>query len=335
MVAELDTLYIRTRSLKALDRLLSHYLFQGRFLTTKYRWLNIFILNGLQLIKRFPQIHPVEKPIFIIGTGRSGSTILGKVLSMHKEIGFLNEPKAIWYCVDPHDDINGHFHLGSARYTFTAEDATPPKCQAAKRLFAFYLEVVNSKRVVDKNPEIVYRIPYVQAIFPDAKFIFLVRNGWDTISSIAAWSRREGKINNGHTEDWWGLDRRKWQLMVDQLVPKEPLLAEHFAEVNAFTRQEDMAAVEWIIAMQQGLRDMDDSPNSIFTLHYENLIGNPKSELIKLAEFCELNYDSVFFSYSEKVLSPNQSKPQVEISPIIMNAFMATMEALNYHPAIY
>lgn len=294
----------------------------------------MFILNGLQLVKRLPQIQTVEKPIFIIGTGRSGSTILGKILSMHREIGFLNEPKAIWYCVDPRDDINGHFQLGMAKYHFSAQDVTPMKRKAAKRLFAFYLDVVNSKRIVDKNPEIIFRIPYIKTIFPDAKFIFLVRNGLDTIFSIADWSRRECKIKNGRTEDWWGLDRRKWGFIVDQLVPEEPLLTEYSAEINNFTRQEDMAAVEWIIAMQQGLRNIDVSSNSIFTLHYENLTQKPKSEIIELLDFCELCDDKVFFSYSEKVLSPNISKPAVEISPVIRNAFMSTMEALNYSTTV-
>ncbi len=64
----------------------------------------------------------VEKPIFIIGIGRSGSTILGTVLSMHREIGFLDEPKAIWYSIDPKDDVIGHFSNEPAQYQFTADD---------------------------------------------------------------------------------------------------------------------------------------------------------------------------------------------------------------------
>jgi hypothetical protein len=334
LVAEIDSFYIRTRPFKAVDRILSHFFFQGRFLTTKHRWLNSFLLKELQLMKHIPQVKPVEKPIFIIGTGRSGSTILGKILSMHQDIGFLNEPKAIWYVIDPRDDVHGHFQYSPGQYWFTAQDATPQKCQGAKRLFSFYLDVVNSSRVVDKNPEIVYRISYVQAIFPDAKFILLVRNGWDAIFSIAEWSRRSGRKVNNHTEDWWGHDQRKWDLMVAQLVPVEPLLVDHLTEISSFTRYEDMAAVEWVLAMQQGLRERKSHPNSFYTLRYEDLTRNSNSALDDLVEFCELGQDHVFLSYSEKVLSPNQAKPPVDISPIIHNAFMSTMSALNYPTTI-
>jgi hypothetical protein len=312
------------------DRFLSHFFFQGRFLTTNYRWLNKFIIRGLQIIKHLPQAKPVEKPIYIVGTGRSGSTILGKVLSMHKDIGFLNEPKAMWYCIDPHDDVNGHFQLGSAKYTFSEQDVTDEKREAAERLFAFYLEIVRSNRILDKNPEIVYRLPYVKKIFPDAKFIFLVRNGWDTVHSISTWSRQARRINSGHIEDWWGLDRRKWKLMVKQLLPEEPLLVDRSTEISAFDSQEDMAAVEWIIAMQRGLREVKNYSDSIIITHYERLIQNPIYEVKRLTNFCELGDDRVLFSYAEEVFSANEPKSRLEISPVVQSAFQSTMKSLNY-----
>lgn len=330
MIAQLDWLYIKTRPTKAVIRLISHLFFQGRFLTTKYRWLNRPILISLELIKKLPEFTRVVKPIFIIGIGRSGSTILGKVLSMHNQIGFLNESKATWYVIDPRDDINGHFHLGEAKYRFYDVDATPQKINYARRIFGYYSFLTGSERVLDKNPECLFRIPYIKQLFPDALFIFLVRNGWDTIHSITSWSKINQKVSNGHLEDWWGFNRRKWKLMIKQLAPEEPLLVNCLDEIKIFTREEDMAAVEWIISMQEGLRCLERWPDSILAVYYEDLVQDPVTELNRIISFCKLNSDDICLKYAKKTLISNKHKPKLHISPKILNAFESTMNALNY-----
>lgn len=329
MIAQLDPLYIKTRPRKAVIRILSHLFFQGRFLTTKYRWLNHFILAELACLKYLPQLRSVEEPIFIVGTGRSGSTILGKVLSMHRDIGFLNEPKALWYSIDSREDVNGHFQQGAAQYRFNESDATSDKYRMAHRLFGAYLTLTGSKRVLDKNPETVFRIPFVRAIFPDAKFIFLVRNGWDTVDSIVSWSKREGKQIRGETQDWWGVNQRKWRLMVEQLVPTEPLLAQATSEIESLTQHKDMAAVEWIVTMQEGLRIANAIPDCIYMLRYEDLVQYPTETMRALADFCNLPKDLTFLSYAQ-VLKPNVAKDPVLLPSTINEAFLNTMRTLDY-----
>ena len=83
MVAQIDRLYIRTSPRKALVRILSYALFEGRPLTTKGQWINPLVLTLFSIQKRLPQLKQVRKPIFIVCTGRSGTTILCTLLSMH------------------------------------------------------------------------------------------------------------------------------------------------------------------------------------------------------------------------------------------------------------
>ena len=217
MIAQIDPLYIKTRPTKVLTRLMSYALFEGRPVTTKGRWINPLVFS---LLKRFAannnRYESVEKPIFILGTGRSGTTILGIVLSMHREIGYLNEPKAMWHLIHPHEDIIGNYSQADAKYRLTAEDATDEMCQRASQMFGAYLTATRSKRLVDKYPELIFRVDFVRALFPDARFIFLVRNGWDTCHSIATWSKRLGAQINSEKHDWWGVDDRKWRLLVEQ-----------------------------------------------------------------------------------------------------------------------
>ncbi len=330
MIAQLDPLYIKTRPHKAIVRLASHLLFQGRFLTTKHRWLNKVILAELAFLKRMPLLKSVEKPIFIIGTGRSGSTILGKVLSMHRVIGFLNEPKAIWYSVCPQEDVNGHFGRGSARYRLNEQDLNPRIYKAAHRLFGNYLAFTASSRVLDKNPEIVFRIPFVRAIFPDAKFVFLVRNGWDTVASIAKWSKNYGKRTNRGIEDWWGINQRKWRLMLEQLVPTEPLLSQAYEEIKSLTRCEDMAAVEWVVTMQEGLRSLNSTSNCVHMVRFEDLTRDPEDTLKELLAFCELPKDTVFLSYAQQVLEPISPREPMDLSWVIRPPFLETLRNLDY-----
>lgn len=330
LVAELDRLYITTRPGKAVVRLVSHLFFQGRYVTTRHRWLNRFILPVLNTIKHLPIKKVTEKPIFVVGTGRSGSTILGKVLSIHLSIGFLNEPKAIWFVVHPQDDVNGHFQLQLGKYRFSAQDATPQVKLSAHRILGFYAALTRSKRILDKNPEMLYRIPYLLEIFPDAKFIFLARNGWDVIHSITTWSRNARKQVEGGVADWWGYNRRKWNLLVDELVPGEPLLAGFQEEIKSIKTEQNMAAVEWVLAMQEGMRCQHRWPKSVCILRYENLTLDPRRELSRLLDFCELCQDEIFLKYSEKIISPNRSKPAVDLEPFIYPGFAETMHSLDY-----
>jgi hypothetical protein len=331
LIAELDPIYIKTRPGKALVRLVSHLFFQGRFLTTKHRWLNSFLLAEMRFVTMLPPLKSANGPIYIMGMGRSGSTILGKVLSMHRQVGFLNEPKLIWYSVDPKDDVNGNFYNGPAQYRFAVGDASPASRRRIQRIYSFYLTLTGSRRIVDKNPEAVYRIPYLRELFPDARFLFLVRNGWDTVYSTTAWSKREGRQVKGVVEDWWGADQRKWKFVVDQLVPTDPLLSARQNEIAKFNRHEDMAAVEWTISVREGLQWLEKLPRSVHLIRYEHLTEKPAEALKALLDFCELPDDEVFLDYAQQVLVPGRThNAQSDLSPAIESLFLDTMSKLGY-----
>src|SRR5690606_25380685 len=106
----------------------------------------------------------------------------------------------------PEDDLIGSYSRCEARYRLDFSDASPERKTAAARIYGAYLTVSRCRRVVDKYPELVFRVPYVRALFPDAKFIFLMRDGWDTCNSVGSWSKRLGVDFRGEVHDWWGVD---------------------------------------------------------------------------------------------------------------------------------
>lgn len=330
MIAQIDKTYVKTRPSRLYSRLLSYGLFEGRPLTTKGQWINplVFALFGCQ--KRSEAPKKIKKPVFIIGTGRSGTTILGIVLSMHRDVGFLNEPKALWHSAYECEDLIGSYSLKKARYRLDASDANLSVKHSMHRLFGWYLTAIGADRIVDKYPELIFRIPFVRAIFPDAKFLFLARNGWDTGISIEHWSERLGVKKNCDTHNWWGLNNRKWNLLVDQVVANDPDLTLQFEKIKKFNRHIDMATVEWIVTMREGLRLREELPNSVYTLKYEDLVSDPAKILSDLLVFCELDNDDKFFEYGTMILKPGRPKQPVEIAECLRPAFFETMAALGY-----
>jgi hypothetical protein len=331
LVAQIDSEYLRARPWKLWSRMVSYCMFEGRPLTTRGQWINPLLFAHFALEKRLPSCRRVEKPIFILGTGRSGTTILGIVLSMHRDLGFLNEPKALWHAIHAEEDLIGSYSRGPARYRLSQEDATLQVKKYAHRLFGAYLATSFSRRVVDKYPELVFRIPFVREIFPDAKFIFLARNGWNTCCSIGNWSGRLGQEVGGEIHDWWGADRRKWNLLVEQLVPEYPDLEKHAAAMRNWTKQTDMAALEWIITMREGLKLEQLYPAQVTRVNYEDLCSNPRDLLTACASFLEITSDDEpFLKYAEQTLKPDSGINPFHLDKRIENTFLDTMSQLGY-----
>ena len=332
MIAQINPDYIKARPMKAITRLISYALFEGRPVTTKGRWINPLVFSILKAATRNnSRYKPVEKPIFILGTGRSGTTILGIVLSMHRAVGYLNEPKAIWHLIHPCEDIIGNYSRSDAKYRLSAEDATNEMCHHAAQMFGAYLTATGSQRLVDKYPELIFRVDFVRALFPDARFIFLIRNGWDTCHSIAAWSKRLGVQIKGEKHDWWGVDDRKWRLLVEQLVKTVPFFSEIANEIKQFERHLDRAAVEWILTMQEGLRLMQTVSNYIHLVRFEELTLEPEKTLAALCDFCELPTDGTFVNYARRTLHPVSARKPFDIHPKVAPIFHDTMEQLRYN----
>ncbi len=330
MFAQLDKRYLKINTFAAVRRLVSYALFEGRPIATRGRWINPIVFAHFSLEKRLPQLKRVVKPIFIIGTGRSGSTILGVVLSIHRDIGFLNEPKALWHTIYPEEDVTGSYSRDHAKYRLDERDVSEEVKITAKRLFGAYMTFTLSKRVVDKNPELIFRVPFVREIFPDAKFVFLVRNGWDTCHSIKIWSKRNGIRFNGEVYDWWGVNNRKWKLMLGQLLNSDPAFSGIVDVVSAFSVHTDMAAVEWVVTMREGLKQMEKNPDCIYMVRYEDLTRNPRDVLSKLLAFCDLKYDERLFGYAEQILTPARSHPNSEVNSAIRPLFDETLRSLGY-----
>lgn len=329
MVAQIDNRFTKLSLKKTYTRYLSYALYEGRPLTTKGRWINplVFFLYRLQAI--LPLAKPVVKPLFILGTGRSGTTILGVTLGMHKDVGFLNEPKALWSFLFDKEDLIGSYQEVPGRYRLSAGDVTLPMIKKAYKIYGNYLRFGCASRVVDKYPELVFRTEFVSAIFPDAHFLFLYRDGRDTCHSIRLWSERLGTDEQGERHDWWGRDDRKWELLCNQVIVDDDVLGPYINEIRQFSNHEHRAAVEWIVTMKEGLALMAHKSDRVMGVKYEDYVAHPETRA-QVLSFCDLAPDIRFDQYCEAVLKAPTAKPGLDLPPVIQDEFLRVMKKLGY-----
>jgi LPS sulfotransferase NodH len=331
MVAQVDGAYAAYGVGRLTRRLVSYSLFEGRPATTRGQWFNPVVFRWLDLLGSLPGQPRVESPVFITGLGRSGTTILGVLLSLHPQVGFLNEPKAIWHRIDPRQDLNANYTAGGGTYRLGAADVTEAARRRAHRIYSRYLAMTGARRVVDKYPELIFRVDYVRAIFPDARFIFITRRGTDAVPSVVQWSRRLGvRGRGGRVEDWWGRQDAKWRYLREQLILSDPGYGEIHGVATADLDHANRAALEWIVTMREGLRQERRLPEAVLRIAYEDLLADPAAELARLQQWCGLPPDPAVADYARRRLYDNPAKGWPSLHPAVDRLFRDTMEALGY-----
>lgn len=335
MIAHLDKEFIKLRPTKLWARIIAYLFFEGRPATTRGRWLNSIVFSLFRVFTLLPSLAKVKSPIFIVGMGRSGTTALGAVLSIHRQLGYLNEPKALWYFTNQDDDVIGSYGNHPGRYTLSPEDVDAKTIKRINNVYSIFLKLTRSKRILDKYPEMLFRIEYVKRIFPDAKFIFIARNGIDNCLSVEKWCERHRRIIGEESHDWWGVDSRKWQLLNAQIVNKHVDLLDENGEAYEFTDDLNRAVVEWIVTMREWLVAVKLYPKDVLKVHYEQIGEQTDSVLREIFSFIDVDtQDNIAFKYAqEKFVLSTRNNSVIGLDERIRPAFDRTLKDLGYLPS--
>jgi hypothetical protein len=116
----------------------------------------------------------LKPPIILFGNTRSGTTIVQKVMSAHPDIVGWYEPSELWLYADP----------GRQHDEFDESDATDKVKRYVRKNFLKYQQRNGNCVIFEKTPKNILKIPYVRAIFPEATYLYIVRNPFSFISSV-------------------------------------------------------------------------------------------------------------------------------------------------------
>ena len=152
------------------------------------------------------------RPILVIGCPRSGTSVLLQALLQSGELRSVqSEGHILW------DEFHDPRERGWDSDALGAADVSERERRYIHRAIRL---VVRGKRFVDKTPENCLRIPYLDALFPDATFVFLRRRGADNVSSLMdAWRARPRFVKYRLPEPLTGLGSLSGSQWSFALVP--------------------------------------------------------------------------------------------------------------------
>ncbi len=223
-----------------------------------------------------------DRPIFVVSAPRSGSSLLFETLS--------RSPTVFTIGGESHAVIEGLPQLGPAQHHWesnrlTAADADPATIE---QLHADFLSRLRDRagipphagqpiRFLEKTPKNALRIPFLRAAFPSARFIYLVREPQEAVSSILeAW--KSGRfVTYPQLPGWDG----PWSL----------LLTPGWRDLSGRSPAE-IAAAQWETTNRILLDDLEQlSPAQWCAVSYSDLVNDAAATVRRLCDFAEIEWD--------------------------------------------
>lgn len=218
-----------------------------------------------------------KSPVFIVGTQRSGTTLLRLMLNSHSKIA-IPEEGTFWMPllrrskgkIDrkiKSSELKNYFKYIQNNTQFKLWGIDPQAafdeirreegCTLAElmsKLYDCYASTHNKTIWGDKTPSFFRMISILSKLFPSARFIHLLRDGRDVYLSLRRMDSSKNNIG--------------------------------------------VAALEWSYKIQKAQKDLSSlDPRKVLEIRYEDLVGKPDEELKKICHFLELEYESNMSTY--------------------------------------
>jgi hypothetical protein len=236
-----------------------------------------------EAVQELPSGNRFERPIFIISAPRAGSSLLYQLLAQATDVWSLG--------VESRGVIEGIPRLHPANRDFdthrlTDADADPPTARALRDGFLASVRDRSGRRymcapederpaklrLLEKTPENSLRVSFLNAVFPDALFVFLHRDARQNVSSlIEAW-HSDGFVNLPRLPGW---PPGRWCFLLPpgwRSLRGAPLT--------------DVAAYQWYAANMHALDDLIGIPSERWTVvEYADLVVATESVIHRVCEF--------------------------------------------------
>jgi len=244
--------------------------------------------------------------VILIGAARSGTKFLRSLLGADAKMGEV--PYDVNYIWRHGNDAYPHDALPSALATSRVKSYI-------RRLLPKQGGMGGARSIlVEKTVSNTLRVPFVAAVFPEARFIHLIRDGRDVVeSALRMWQNppdwgylvqkaRSFPVSNYGYAAWylWNLvfgtvrDRRGVRIW----GPRYPGIDADLAENSLI----EVCARQWAMSAEYAARDLASLPaEQVMTVHYEELIAS-EAVVVDVARFAGINAPELVLSvYRETV----------------------------------
>ena len=242
-------------------------------------YLNRIALRGRQAfhLPAFLAGRTLDRPIFVIGAPRSGTSLLYAVLRSSPALAhWPGEAHEVWEA-DHHPALRGW-----DSNALTAADAEVGAAARIRR--SFFLVAGSRRRLVDKTPRNALRVSFVDALFPDARYVHLVRDGRENVNSlINAWRTpryRTYRLPEPHAIP--GVDPNWWKFV---LYPGW--------EQDRAGPLEVVCARQWTSSNDCALRDLSGVSDARYVrVRYEDIVDDPERAIAGVVDFLGVAFDA-------------------------------------------
>jgi glycosyltransferase involved in cell wall biosynthesis len=277
-----------------------------------------------------PSTSPMPRAAFLIGCGRSGTTVVGDVINRHPQVVYYFEPYHLWATIDPTVDVLNLYYTGSARFLLDVQHFNREAQKRFNRLILQPTADAGKALAVEKTPFNACRIGYLNQLHPGAKYVHLIRDGVDVARSIDRLSRDQTYriIGKPSLNRWWGRSGCKWTALAEDgceagYFPEEVHLLRSYASKGAY---------EWVVSLAEVDRWRERLGDNLLEMTYDYLTANPEAAIKRICEFLEISIPAGWLHSSLRKIDAarhNRGEPLV-LPPQMCEAFNHYQERYDF-----
>ena len=272
----------------------------------------------------------LKPPIFLLGNVRSGTTMIQNFFAEHPDIVRWFEPRTVWVYAAPrrkHD-------------RFDASDARPRVKRYIRKRFLKYQRMHDGRRIMEKTPSNMMRIPYVEAIFPESKYLYLVREPLAQLSSSEiewqkpinrwkAWSRvkETPKTQLYYYAGRAFMDHFKVRVLKHRHVSVWGVRYPGIYDDLKTLTTEEVIAKQWVACSQQAEADLATiDPAKVLRMRYEDFVADPVTNFNRILEHFDLDMPRELAASVKTKTDPSRQQKWKRLDPEVLRRCLPILE---------
>ncbi|KGP74566.1 sulfotransferase family protein [Pontibacillus yanchengensis] len=247
-------------------------------------------------------------PVIIIGAGRSGTNMLRDTLTKISGV-------KTWPC----DEINyiwRHYNVSYPNDEFTSDMATEKVKKYIHKKFDEMGNNSHTTHLIEKTCANSLRVDFLYEIFPNAKFIHIVRDGRDVVESAKkrwtaslepSYLSKKLKFVPKTDLPYYGFNyfiNRLYKIFSNnnRLAYWGPKFSGMEDKLKSYSLEE-VCAFQWKESVDKATNSFTKIPEEqVYMVYYENLTAEPEKYIKDICEFMGVSYqDSTLFKITEDI----------------------------------